>query len=192
MTFQTYSDILRPASRIKGLFYDFALIVAGSILLALSAQLVIPLPFVSVTAQTGVVLLLGALLGRMRGVLCVLTYIGEGLAGLPVFMGGGKGLAHLLGPTGGFLIGFVAAVFIVGLLAEKGWDRKFWSTLLAMFLGNITIYICGLAWLYNFVGPEKVLQIGLFPFIAGDIIKMIFATMLLPLGWKITKHREKD
>ncbi len=138
----TYADVVRPSLKQHALLYDIVWIVGCSLFIALSAQIAIPLPFspVPITGQTLAVLLVGALLGSQRGVLAVLVYLTEGFAGLPVFSGGTAGLARLAGPTGGYLVGLLAAAFITGLLAEQGWDRRVGSTLLAMLLGNAAIY----------------------------------------------------
>jgi biotin transport system substrate-specific component len=161
--------------------------VAGSLLIAIAAQFQIPLPFspVPVTGQTFAVLLVGAALGARLGAGAVALYVIEGLAGLPVFAGGASGLARLSGPTGGYLVGFVLAAILVGALAERGWDRRIWSTGLAMLLGMVVIYLCGLAWLARFVPAAGLLQAGLYPFIAGDLYKLVLATLALPTAWRI-------
>jgi biotin transport system substrate-specific component len=97
----------------------------------------------------------------------------------------------LVGPTGGYLVGFVIAAYVVGLLAERGWDRRVETTLVAMLLGNGVIYVFGLAWLAIFVGAGKALLLGLFPFIAGDLAKLSVAALLLPTGWRLLGLREK-
>jgi biotin transport system substrate-specific component len=183
-----YADILRPAVRRSALLYDAALVLAGSLLIALSAQVALLLPFslVPVTGQTMAVLLVGALLGRRRGSLAVLAYIAEGMAGLPVFAGGAAGPARLLGPTGGYLVGFVAAAYLVGMLAERGWDRRISTTAAAMALGNLVIYAVGALWLAPFVGGiDQALAMGVAPFIPGDLLKIGAAALLLPAGWKL-------
>jgi len=186
----TYADVLRPSTRRVALAYDAALVACGSVTIALSAQLAIPLPFspVPVTGQTFAVLLMGALLGSRRGALCLVAYLAEGAAGLPVFAGGTGGVAHLAGPTGGYLVGFVVAAFVTGYLAERGWDRHLWTTALAMLLGSVAIYAFGLPWLACFVGAGKAVPLGLTPFVAGDIYKLVLAAVLLPSGWKVLGH----
>jgi biotin transporter BioY len=132
------------------------------------------------------VLLTGVLLGSRRGSLSVLAYLAQGIAGLPVFApGGAPGLTRLLGPTGGYLLGFVAAAYATGLLAERGWDRKMTTALLAMLIGNAIIYAFGLPWLALFVGIEDTLPLGLYPFAGGDVLKAVLAAALLPVGWKL-------
>ena len=107
------------------------------------------------------------------------------MVGLPVFAGGAAGIARLAGPTGGYLAGLVAAAFLTGLLAEHGWDRRVWTAMLAMLLGNIAIYALGLPWLAHFVGGGKVIALGLLPFIPGDLLKLSIAATLLPGAWAL-------
>jgi len=190
----TVVDVFRPSDRQLARSYDVAMVVGGSIFIALLAQVAIGFP-VPMTGQTLAVLMAGALLGSRRGALCVLTYIAEGLLGLPVFAQGKAGPAALLGPTGGYLVGFVAAAYIVGTLAERGWDRRAATTVLAMTLGNLAIYACGLLWLSSLVyfldkplATDGVLAVGLYPFLAGDLVKIVLAAVLLPSGWRLIRH----
>ncbi len=183
----TYADVMRPTQRRYALLYDLACIAGGSLFITLAAQIVLPLPFspVPISGQTLAVLLVGTLLGSRRGSLAVLTYLVEGVLGLPVFAGGMAGPARLAGPTGGYLLGFAAAAFLVGRLAEKNWDRHLWTAGLAMLLGNAVIYALGLPWLAYFVGSERALATGLLPFIFGDLLKLILSATLLPVGWRL-------
>jgi len=171
----------------SGVGREVALILGGSLLIALSAQLQINLPFspVPITGQTFAVLLLGALYGSRRGPATVVTYLALGAIGLPVFAGGAFGVARLVGPTAGYLVGFIVAAFVVGLLSERGWDRKPWSTAASMIIGNGIIYLAGVLWLSRFVGWQAVLSTGFLPFLAGDALKIALATVLLPAGWKL-------
>ncbi len=183
----TYADVCRPTRVRPGWLYDVALVVAGSAVIAASAQLVIRVPNteVFITGQTFAVLLIAGLLGAKRGVATVLAYIGEGAAGLPVFAGGGFGVAYLAGPTAGYLVGFVAAAWIVGQLAERGWDRRFVTTIAAMTVGTMAIFMCGMVWLAVVRGPTYAVVGGLLPFLPGAIVKIILAAALLPIGWKV-------
>jgi len=186
LTSLTYADILRPNEKRLAVFYDIALIIVGSLFIAVFAQIAVggPVPF---TGQTFAVLMIGALFGARRGGLCLLVYIAEGTGGLPVFAQGKSSFAALAGPTGGYIIGFVFAAYIVGLLSEKGWDHRFRTTVLAMVLGNVVIYAFGLFWLSVLVGTGKALAVGLYPFIAGDFLKIVLAAVILPTGWKLLK-----
>ncbi|MHC4423802.1 MAG: biotin transporter BioY [Planctomycetota bacterium] len=170
LTNATVADLLRPCEKRNAAFYDIALIIAGSLLIALSAQVAIPLWPVPVTGQTFAVLMIAALFGPRRGCLTVLAYIAEGAAGLPVFAMGRGGLLILRGFTGGYLVGFIAAAYLVGFLAQKGWDKRVSTTVLAMVLGNIVIYAFGLLWLLFLPGIDNVLRKGLYPFIIGDLL----------------------
>jgi biotin transport system substrate-specific component len=188
----TVADLVRPCEKKVAWLYDFALVLGGSVLIALCTQIAVGYP-VPWTGQTFAVLMVGALLGSRRGTLCVLTYLLEGLAGFPVFSHGRAGLAVFFGPTGGYLIGFVLAAYLVGRLAERGWDRRPATTILAMALGNAVLYSCGLAWLACLVhlfgqSLGSVLAIGLYPFLPGEIVKIALATALLPAGWKLIRY----
>jgi biotin transporter BioY len=186
LTNVTVADVFRPGQKKLARFYDVTLIIGGSFLIGLCAQLAIPIGPVPITVQTFAVLMIGALLGSRRGSLCVLAYIAEGLAGLPVFALGTSGFAVLLSPTGGYLVGFVAAAYVTGLLAQKRWDRKFTTTVLAMTLGSAVMYVFSLGWLCYLMGINRtVLTVGLYPFIVGDILKIVLAAAVLPAGWKL-------
>ena len=186
LTNVTVADVFRPCKRAYAGFYDIALIIGGSLFIALSAQVKLHLPFspVPVTGQKFAVLMIGVLLGSRRGCFAVLAYLIEGVAGLPVFAFGG-GFAVLLGPTGGYLVGFVVAAYITGLLAERGWDRRVRKTILAMVFGNAAIYGFGLLWLSILTGVKEALVAGLYPFLVGDCLKIVLAALVLPAGWKL-------
>lgn len=188
--YPTFADALWPAT---GLIRDLLLVVGGSVLVAALAQLstILPVSPVPITGQTLGVLLIGALLGSRRGALSMLAYIAEGAAGMPVFANATAGPAVLVGPTGGYLAGFVAAAFVVGWLCERGWDRRLVSAASAMVIGNLVIYLFGISWLQGFVGTENVLAAGVYPFIIGDLLKVASATILLPSGWYVL-HRTGD
>lgn len=165
-----------------------AFVVLGfSALVAVCAQISIPLPFtpVPITGQTFGVLLTGALLGRIRGTLSLVSYVGIGSLGVPVF-------ARTGGPASyGYLAGFVLAAFVVGWLAERGWDRTFWRSVLAMLAGNVLLYIPAVLWLAGFVGADKAIPLGLLPFIPGDTIKLLLAAAVLPSAWTLVQRRDR-
>ncbi|MFN8533797.1 MAG: biotin transporter BioY [Dehalococcoidia bacterium] len=170
------------------------LVVLFSVLLAISAQVSIEIGPVPITLQTLMVLLTGALLGSRLGAAAVLLYILEGVAGLPVFAGGNSawsvvrgGVPYFLGPTAGYLFGFLPAAFVVGWLAERGWTRNVWLTALAMVIGNLIIYAVGLLNLARFVAPPTLWSVGLLPFLPGDAVKIAAAVVILPGGWQVLK-----
>jgi biotin transporter BioY len=185
----TVVDVFRPDEKISAGFYDAMVIICGSLILGLSSQIKVYLAIspVPITSQTFAVLMLAALLGSRRGVLAILAYLAEGVAGLPVFAGG-MGPAVLIGPTGGYLIGFVAVAYVVGRLAEMGWDRRFSTTIVAMLAGEIVLYTFGVCWLSIMTNIRTALTVGLYPFIVGDILKVVLAAAVLPAGWKLLHY----
>lgn len=172
---------------------NLALVTMGSLVVALTAQISVPLPWtpVPITGQMLGVLLVGVALGSARGFAALALYLIEGAAGLPFFAGGAAGPAVLLGPTGGYLLGFPVAAAITGALAERGWDRRVWTAALAMALGNLAVYAFGLPWLAQFVGWSHVLVEGFWPFLPGALIKIGVASALLPFAWRWVGDRDR-
>jgi biotin transport system substrate-specific component len=165
------------------------LVVAGVLGIAAAAQIRIPVPFslVPITGQTFAVMLIAALYGPRRGVATIVTYITSGAMGLPFFAGGAAGLAYLAGPTTGYLAGWIGAAWLIGTLMERGWSQRAWTTALAMWLGSLVIFSCGVLWLSRFVGLQEAVVTGFFPFIPGDFIKIALAMAVLQAGWKLKK-----
>lgn len=151
----------------------------GANLIAVMAQFAIPLPFVSITLQSLGVLLIGFALGRKAGVAAVLLYLLEGAVGMPVFANGKAGLSVLMGPSGGYLFGYVAMAFILGWASDKGALKSAWKTFAAGLVATAVLYAFGLAQLSLFVPEGKVLAYGLYPFIGGDVVKAFIAAALL-------------
>jgi len=169
---------------------DILLVIGGSLLMAVFAQIRLPLPFtpVPITGQTLAALLVGAALGKNRAGLSILLYLGLGLTGLPVFAGGAQGLAYMAGATGGFLVGFIPAAYVVGWLAEQGLDRDIRTALLPFLVGEMIIYTFGLIWLSIYVGDlSSAFALGFHPFIVGDAIKIALAVLLLPGAWRFVR-----
>ena len=168
--FATLAETIYPSS---GLLHDITSVVVASLFIAVCAQLNIPLPFTPVPLSGGTlgVLYAGALLGSRRGAAAVALYLLEGSAGFPVFSGGAAGFAHLLGPSGGYLLGFPLGAFVTGLLAERGWDRTPLRAFAVMLAGSLPIFALGLLGLSRFVPAEAVLAQGLWPFVPGDLLK---------------------
>jgi biotin transport system substrate-specific component len=181
------ADALLPS----GALADALAVVVASLFVAACAQVEIRLPFTPVPISGGTlgVLYAGALLGSRRGAAAVALYLLEGSAGLPVFSGGAAGAAHMMGPTGGYLLGFPAGAFAAGLLAERGWDRTPLRAFATMLLGSLPILALGLLGLSRFMPARALLTAGLWPFIPGDLIKAALSAGLLPFGWKIIGER---
>jgi len=170
----------------NSLLKDALLVLGGSLFVALTAQIAIPLPWtpVPITGQTFGVLLIGMLLGPWRGAASMLLYLAEGGLGLPFFAGGAGGVGVLMGGSAGYLFGYVPAALAIGWLAERGWDRTFFKTALIMLVGNIILYVPGLIVL-NAVFPDlNTFQAGLIPFIPGDLTKLALAAALMPTLWR--------
>jgi biotin transport system substrate-specific component len=186
----TLADVLSPRQQ-RSWLLDAVLVVLFSAFVALTAQVEIPLWPVPLTLQTLGVLFTGAVLGSRRGALALLLYLTEGALGLPVFAGGASGVGYMLGPTGGYLVGFVVAAGVVGWLAQRGWDRRLVWAAVAMVIGNVIIYVCGVAWLAVFLGDLwGALVKGMLLFVVGDLIKIAVAALTLPGGWKLARRRD--
>jgi len=156
----------------------------GSLAFAASAQLVIPLFPVPVTAQTLVVMAFGLAVGWRLAGASVLLYLIEGLCGLPVFSKFGAGMGHLLGPTGGYLIGFVPAAVWCGWCAERGLDRKAMWLFVALLGAQLAVFVPGVLWLLVFVGDfTRAITAGLAPFILPELIKIALLSAVFPLIW---------
>src|SRR5579859_1645754 len=170
------------------LLTDVVLVVLGAGLIAVSAQVSIALPFtpVPITGQTFAVLLVGASYGMLRGGASALLYVLLGIAGAPVYAHGAAGWAVITGASGGYLLSYPFASALTGFLAERRWDRRFSSAIGAMLTGNVLIYLLGLPWLAAVVhtGLEKTLELGLYPFVPGDTLKLYLAAALLPAAWR--------
>ncbi len=169
---------------------DIFLVILGSLFVAALAQIVIPLPFtpVPITGQTFGVLLVGAALGSKRGAASLVLYLAEGAVGLPFFAGGAHGLTVLTGATAGYLLGFVGAAYVIGRLAEIGYERSVRTSFIPFLIGTVIIYVCGVTWLAVVVGSfSKAVTLGLVPFIIGDIIKLVVAALALPAAWNLSK-----
>ena len=177
---------LWPAGNVSPAVRAVLLAVAGSALLTLSAKVQIPFWPVPMTMQTFAVLVIGMAYGSRLGAATVALYLLEGAFGLPVFAGTpakGIGWAYMVGPTGGYLLGFLVSAYVVGLLAERGWDRGVIRTLAANTLGTVVIFGFGLAWLSTIIGTGKAIEFGLIPFLAAAALKIALAAALLPAMW---------
>ena len=163
------------------------LIVTGSLVVAILAQFSVRLPFtpVPITGQTLGVLLVGGALGASMGGLSLLLYLAEGAVGLPVFAGATHGLP--IGPTGGYLIGFVLMAMVVGWLNQRGWGQSWGRSLAAMIIGEVVLFGVGVPWLGWYTGFHHVLALGFLPFVPGEAFKLSLAAAALPTAWRLTR-----
>ena len=168
-----------------------SLAVAFSLLTALAAQVVIPIGPVPITGSTFAVLLTGALLGSRLGAMSLIIYLVEGAVGLPFFYGGHGGLAHIFGPTGGYLVAFPAAAFITGAFAENGWDKRFVTAAAAMVVGSALILLAGWTWFAVLMNTNLLaaFKVSVAPHLIGDVIKILLAAAALPAGWALLKRK---
>jgi biotin transport system substrate-specific component len=172
---------------------DAALVLGGAALVAVCAQVSIPLPFtpVPITGQTFAVLLVGASLGSMLGGLSLLVYLLAGLVGAPVYADRAHGLDVLSGATGGYIVGFVAAALVVGFLAERRYDRTPSVAVTTFLTGEIIVFACGCLWLSHELGTglNRTLELGLYPFVIGELVKIYLAGSLVPGAWRLVQRQ---
>ncbi|HEX6207797.1 MAG TPA: biotin transporter BioY [Actinomycetota bacterium] len=192
-----------PRSRGARLASQAALAIGGSLLIAALAQVSIRLPFtpVPISGQTLGVLLVGTAFGWLLGGLTLALYLAEIAVGFPFAAEGNAGyeVLTLVTPSGGYIWGFLAAAILMGWLAGRGWDRSIRSSISVMLLGHIVIYLVGIAWLHAsptfaaFLGHEPSIEetfaAGLYPFIVGDVLKLLLAAGALPLAWRLVGKR---
>jgi len=174
-----------------GVLRAVVLVAFGSALMALSAKVSLPLPYVPMTLQTLVVLMIGAAYGWRLGSATMIAYLAEGALGLPVFAGPVGGIAPLIGPTACYLFGFIAAAFLTGWLAERGWDRNVMLLFAAMAVGHVVILAAGFGWLAFGLGlgAAKAWQVGIVPFIAASLVKNALGATLMPAARRIIERR---
>lgn len=181
----TLTAALWPSSA-RSTLAQVVLVLAGTLLLALSAKVQVPFWPVPMTMQTFVALGIGAAYGARLGGITLLTYLAQGAIGLPVFATG-AGLAYLAGPTGGYLVGFLAAAVLVGYLADEGLGRSHVSAFLVFLAGTALIFVLGASWLATLIGVERALAAGVLPFLPAEAVKLLLATAFFPLAWKLVR-----
>ena len=193
----TLADFLVPipvGERLNARVRHIILIATGALFIYLTARFAIPRDPIPWTGQTFGILVVGGALGARRGFAAVALYVLLGLVGLPFFAEGKGGTAVLLGPSGGYLIGFLLAGTIVGRLAELGWDRRIGGAIVMMLIGSFIIYAVGLPWLSysRHLTMADTIAAGLTPFIAWDAIKLLVAAGIFPVAWWLVGRRPDD
>ncbi|WP_185740463.1 biotin transporter BioY [Homoserinimonas aerilata] len=168
-----------------GLVMDLVLVFCGAGLIAIIAQVSVPLWPVPTTGQIAGILIVGYSLGMVRGTLAAGIYVGMGAIGLPVFSNGAGGLDRLLGSTGGFIFGFVLGALVAGIFAAKQWDRTFGRVVLASTICTLVIYAVGLPWLAvaNDYSVRQTIELGLYPLILGAVLKIVVVSALMTGAW---------
>ncbi len=182
-------DLLNSEDKLTLRARQVIMVAAGILLLAVAAKIRVPMWPVPITMGTFAVLAVGAAYGARLGLVTIVGYMLIGALGMDVFAGSSaeaNGLTYMMGGTGGYLVGYVLATVILGLLAQRGWDRSIGWMALAMVIGNVAIYLPGLAWLGQLYGwDQPILAWGLTPFLVGDAVKLALAALLLPGIWKL-------
>jgi len=191
----TLSTPSRADSRAIGMAQRAGAVAFVTVLTAVAAQISVPLPFtpVPLTFQAMAVLVGGAALGSRLGMTSQLLYLALGIAGLPVFAASPalpQGAARLLGPTGGYLMAYPIAAFLTGWLAERGFDRRYLTAVVAMSCGLAVIFAGGVLWLARFAPPAGALAAGFYPFIVEDVVKLLAAGGVMPGLWWLTGRRQ--
>ena len=189
----------RPSTRARALALDATLVLTGALTVAVLAQVEVPLWPVPITGQTLGVIIVGAALGARRGALSLLSYLGLGLAGLPVFAGLSGGLASVAKPSFGFIVGFVFAAFVAGWFAERSWDRRPALAFAGFAAASVVPFLVGvpyMAFILNNVlglgyGLGDVLAVGVLPFIVGGVVKAALAAAIVPAAWALVRAADR-
>ncbi len=191
MTARVLTEAFGPTEGTALRIKQAVLVLAGIALLTVMAQIKIAVPPspVAINMGTFAVLTIGAAYGPRLGLTTIVAYMLIGMLGFDVFQSSSaelNGLEYMMGGTGGYLVGYVMATVLLGMLARRGWDRSVLWMGLAMLLGNILLYVPGLLWLGTLYGWDKpILEWGLTPFVVGDLMKLALAALLLPAAWKM-------
>jgi biotin transport system substrate-specific component len=191
------AETLMPEGALR-IVTAIVLVLVGTAILTLSAKIQVPFWPVPMTLQTFAIMAIAAAYGSRLAVATVLAYLAEGFVGLPVDAGAGAGPVYFLGPTGGYLVGFLAAAWIVGAAADRGWDRSVPKLFGAMIVADIVVFVLGFLWLAWFaqlssgaqgIGAAKAFAGGVVPFLLGDLLKIVLAGLAVPAVWRLVERR---
>ena len=178
-------NVLIPTYGINTHYKNIALVLFGTLVLAVSSKIQVPFWPVPMTMQTFVVFIIGMSYGWRLAFATLITYLIEGALGLPVFAKGG-GLLYLMGPTAGYLYGMTVAAGVMGFFAERGYAKSYIKSLLPLLIGTFIIFAFGVVYLGSIIGYDKALAAGLYPFILSELFKIALAITLIPTIWKYT------
>jgi len=190
----------RPSARAQAITLDVALVASGVLLMTIASQISIPWFPVPLTGGTFGALLIGGLFGLRRAFLSLTAYLALGILGLGVFAEWSGGWDYFTGSTGGYLVGYLVAALIVGWFADRGASEDITKMIGVMLIANASIYLFGASWLAFWTPPgatealgwEAAYELGIQPFVPGDIVKLFFAACLLPGGWQLLRWLERD
>lgn len=186
----TLIDTVFAGKRSPSLLRDAMIALVATGILTISAKIQVPFYPVPMTMQSLVVLVIGAAFGWRLGAATLALYLAEGAMGLPVFARGG-GIPYMMGPTGGYLLGFVAAAAVTGYLAERGWTKSVVGALAAMAIGHAVIFLFGFGWLASLIGASKAYLGGVAPFYAATLFKTLLGAALLPAAWWLVERARR-
>lgn len=189
------SRLLIPEDALRSIVVQMMLVAVGVLALTVSAKIVVPMWPVPTTMQTFAVMTIGTFYGSRLSLVTILSYLALGAAGMSVFAdsgAGSAGIAYLLGNTGGYLVGFVLAVWALGRFAENAWDRSATLRVTSLLIANALIYAPGLMWLAYIHGIDKpILAWGLFPFLLGDALKLLLAMLVISAAWRFVPESSR-
>jgi biotin transport system substrate-specific component len=187
----TLVSVLPDATPMGRAVRNTLLALAGTAIIAVSAKIQVPFWPVPMTMQTLAIIVIAMAFGAKLGFATLALYLFEGAIGLPVFAGTpekGIGIPYMLGPTGGYLVGFIAAAWLAGWLAEKGWDRTFLKATAVNLVATAVVFVFGLAWLAPMYGLSKSIAVGVTPFLLSSAFKIALGGALLPAAWVLVRR----
>lgn len=169
------------------------LVLFGSLLVAASAQVSVPMWPVPMTLQTLAISVIGLTMGARLAAATLVVYLGQGAMGLPVFAGGAAGLPYMMGPTGGFLLGFVAVAWLTGFIAERGFGRGLGRLFIAAYVPALLLFIPGVLWLWAItpLDLERAIMAGAVPFQLGGLVKSVLAAVIVAGGWQALRRSRR-
>ena len=181
----SFAETQLSADNTNKLLKYVVLVVLGTLVMTVAAKINVPFYPVPMNLQTLALFAIAAAFGRKLAVATILLYLAEGFMHIPVFTKEVAGPGYFVGPTGGYLVGFAIAAFIVGWAADKGWSKNPFKMFGAMLVADVVIFALGFAWLATLIGPEKAFMFGVQPFVIPDLVKIALASSLVAALWQV-------